>query len=148
MVNSVNSRTPLLQSSKGMASSGSLLNDLLEDRVTDCQLYFGGIVLPYAASDVRLDGLSYVIVGGVSRPGGSGWHSELSLLYYRELLRYRSDPLEAAALGDEYWCKHRIEAVLVRANEVIRMQVIHMHCLKRDDCPDPVERLECCFRSV
>lgn len=149
MVNSVNSKTPLRRSLKVMGSSESLLSVLLEGgRIPTCHLYFGGIVLPYVAHDVRLDGHSYMIVGCVERLRNQGWDSELSLLYYRELLHYGSDPFEAAAFEDEHWRKHRIDITLTKGSEVVRMQVIHMPNLKHSDCQNPMERLKICLQAI
>ena len=118
-------------------------------RVYGCQLYFGGIVLPYMAYGIRLEGqpFTHLSLGHVRRPANGGWDSELSTLYYRELLQYKFDPFEAAALGDDHWRKHRIDVALVQDNEVIRMSVLHMPCLKWESQQTPVTRLKQCLRS-
>lgn len=118
-------------------------------RVYGCYIYFGGIVLPYMAYGIRLEGqpFAYLSLRHVRRPADCGWDSELSLLYYRELLHYKSDPFEAAALGDEHWCKHRIDMALVRGDEVIRMEVLHQPSLKQDGEQNPVIKLKKCLRS-
>jgi len=123
----------------------ALIND---GCVSACLMYFGGFVLPYVVRDVRLDGVSYLIIGSVERPSGSGWGDALPLLYYRELLHYKFDPLEAAAFEDEYWRKHRVDVVLVQGVEVVRLQAIHMPTLKHTDYQDPVKKLEGCFQAV
>lgn len=126
-----------------------MLSALLDGGVvTPCQLYFGGIVLPYVARDVRLHGINYMTVESVERPDSGGWDSELALLYYRELLHYGTDPFEAAAFEDEHWRKHRVDMTLVHGTEVVKLQAMHMPFLKHSDCQDPVEKLQVCFQTL
>ena len=152
MGHSMNSGTLPRPSSKEMANSGPLPTDPTDSGTwfRGSKLYFGGPILPYRAAGVRFEGrpVSYMTVSAMQRPVYCGWGSELTLLYYRELLGYPSDPFEAASMGDEHWRKHRIEALLsFGETDLMRLTVMHISLLKPYFSSDPIVRLKRCLDS-
>jgi len=114
--------------------------------IRNVSLFFGGMVVPYHVERLLMSRISTeMYVEKLARPDDVGWDDALTMLYYREQLGHQHDPMEAEALLDHYWRRHRSTVFLKDADTVARLSAILIvpFLVVRND--SPVDRLRSCL---